>query len=518
MTMNKKAIDILFFFISFFLIFNNIPKVIQMNFLGGPVGNKLVFYPLFIGFVYTIYCQYKDKNVFINFDKFIKFILLYLAITFISLIFGLYNYPYYDLVINGPVTQIEKLPKVMAFLDGFGINIDQKVLIAFWMIARAIKGLLFEVIYTFGGAYMIYCWYHDNWKTAFNIMVKAVLVSLVFVFSYSVIEIFYLAGNQNAKEMLEFITPYIHIVKWNGTWYPPLLWNGQLRSIFSEPSFFGIYFAFATPILLYNLFKTKESLYKNANYIMLTLSLFCLFLTQARTAVALLIVEVFFLTLITVYIKKKDFFYNLVRIFLCIFIAFSCSIFYINNMLEKNVYRTSDMNSYLESNLVSLWEINERSNNARYSMWIADFKIGLDNLILGVGKSLRDAYIPDYLSEDSKNNNSEIKRWIKSREKWGILKAGFARLNEYTVRFAEMGILGLGLFLLPAFVLIRKMVSIIRYRSDLEKNLPYMFVTLALIGILVSGFSMSLNVFYCYWVLLGLGYAMCFGKDDEEKF
>lgn len=99
--MNKKIKNTLFVCISIFLIFNNIPKVIQMNFLGGSVGNKLVFYPLFIGFIYTICCQYKYKNIFANFDKFIKFITVYLVITFISLIIGLYNYPYYDLIING---------------------------------------------------------------------------------------------------------------------------------------------------------------------------------------------------------------------------------------------------------------------------------------------------------------------------------------------------------------------------------------------------------------------------------
>lgn len=129
--MNNKIHNILFFIISIFIIFNNIPKVIQMNFLGGSVGNQLVFYPLFLEFIYTIYCQYKYKNIFINFDKFIKFIAVYLAITFISLIAGLYNYPYYDMVINGPVTQIEKLPKVMVFLNSLGIHIDQKILIAF---------------------------------------------------------------------------------------------------------------------------------------------------------------------------------------------------------------------------------------------------------------------------------------------------------------------------------------------------------------------------------------------------
>ena len=64
--MNKKAINILFFLISLFLIFNNVPKIIQMNFIGGgTLGNKLVFYPLIIGLIYTIYCQYKHKNILI---------------------------------------------------------------------------------------------------------------------------------------------------------------------------------------------------------------------------------------------------------------------------------------------------------------------------------------------------------------------------------------------------------------------------------------------------------------------
>lgn len=106
--MNSILVDILFFFVSFLLIFNNIPQILQMNFIGGLIGDKLIFYPLIIGFIYTIYYQYKYKNILVNFEKFIKFILVYLTITFISLIIGLYNYPYYDLVINGPVTQIEK--------------------------------------------------------------------------------------------------------------------------------------------------------------------------------------------------------------------------------------------------------------------------------------------------------------------------------------------------------------------------------------------------------------------------
>ena len=95
-----KLCNIIFYIICFCLIFNNIPKILQMSFIGGGFGEKLSFYSLFIGFIYTIYYQHKYKNILINFDKFLKFMLVYLGVNFISLIIGLYNFPYYDLVDN----------------------------------------------------------------------------------------------------------------------------------------------------------------------------------------------------------------------------------------------------------------------------------------------------------------------------------------------------------------------------------------------------------------------------------
>lgn len=45
--MQYKLINIIFFLICFGLIFNNIPKALQMSFWGGPIGDKLVFLPCF---------------------------------------------------------------------------------------------------------------------------------------------------------------------------------------------------------------------------------------------------------------------------------------------------------------------------------------------------------------------------------------------------------------------------------------------------------------------------------------
>ena len=103
-----QCFNIFLYILIFTLIFNNIPKPVQLNFLGGPVGSKLAVYPLIAAFAYTFYCQYKYKDVFVDIKPFLKYILVFISIMLLSTIVGLFNYPYYDLVLNGPVNQIEK--------------------------------------------------------------------------------------------------------------------------------------------------------------------------------------------------------------------------------------------------------------------------------------------------------------------------------------------------------------------------------------------------------------------------
>ena len=514
---NKKVINGLFSVIVFTLIFNNMPKNIQIIFIGGLLQNKLIFYPIFIGLVYSIYCQYKYKNIFVSFNRFSKFIIVYLGGICISLIIGLYTYPYYDLILNGPITQIEKLPKVVKILNDFEIYIDEKILTILWIIQGRIKGALLEVLYTFGGAYMIYCWYHNNWQTAFKILIKAVLVTLIVVFGYCFIELFYLSGSEFAKNILITITPYFHIIKSNGTWWPPLLLTGQLRSIFAEPSYYGIYFAFVMPFLWYVFITVNKRYYKLISFSAIIFFTFCLFLTLARTAVALFCGEVFILFILTVYLKNKFIFKEITKIILAIVTAFTLSVLFISHLLVDNKYDINGIESYLETNLYSLGSTSQRSNNSRYSINIADFKIGLEHPLIGVGSGLRNAYIPDYLPEMAKDNG-EVKMWIQNQKEKGILRSGFPKLGEYTSRFAETGIIGLILFLIPPFVLLNKLYfKITNNVLSVYCRLPYVFFTISLIGIMASGLGDSINITYCYWVLLGLGYAMCFEKEDKNK-
>lgn len=101
-----------------------------------------------------------------------------------------------------PLSQIDKLPKVLVFFADHGVYLDEKQALGLWMIARTIKAAFLEALWCFGGAYMVYCWYHDDWRKAIKIVTKGVLAGLVVIFAYSSIELYYLSGFKAAENIL----------------------------------------------------------------------------------------------------------------------------------------------------------------------------------------------------------------------------------------------------------------------------------------------------------------------------
>lgn len=516
--MNSKYKDKLFLIVCVTLIFNTVPEPIQMGFLGGPVGSKLVFYPLIIGMLYTFWCDWKYKNILIKKKQIIKFLRVYIGIIFLSLLVGLIFYPFFNDIINGPIAQIEKLPRVLHFFNSKGIMVNAETLLPLWMIARMIKGFFLEIFYTFVAAYIFYCWYRNGWNTAFKIMINAILCSISILFLYSfLIEIPYLVGSEGCKSILEVINPFIHSIEDDGKWWPPLLWKGQLRSVFAEPSYFGIYTAFAMPFLWYMVYKNRILI----GLLLIFLLNFLLFLTKARTGFMLLLCEIVLLMLfLIIFERNRDFLKKTSSVILCILLSFVGSNLFMSTFINEKtntteVKVTTTMTEYIDSNATSLANPDKRSNRARYSIMEADLRIGLDYPILGVGRGLRNGYIPQYLPEKGKQNG-EVKMWLAFREKLGILKSGFPNLGEYTVRFAETGILGLITFLAPVLFLIFNMIKRLM-DNGFQYKLEYVMYLISLLGIIASGIGDTLNITYCYWVLLGLGYAMCFGKAGDEK-
>ncbi len=520
MEINYKLRNGIFLSICVLLIFNNIPKIIAPNFLGGEVlGDKLVFYPMFIGMIYTIYYQY---NIGVYFQTVGRFLGIYIIVVFVSMLLGLYNYPYYNIILQGPSNQIEKLPFIISFFSNIKIHINEQWLIGVWIVARAIKNLLIECIWTFGGAYMIFCWYYQDWQVAFQYIKKAVVCSISLLLVYCFIEVPALANQDWATHILVTINPFLHTIKNNGAWWPPLLWTGQqLRSVFAEPSYFGIYAAFAMPWLWEYSFNETCTRRTVLLYVIITAFSFCLFLTKARTALALFCGECVLLCLAVAWLRYKKYFYRLLILAGCIGIAFGGAIIFlsVNNQSNNNNNNNTgqnDVQAYMSDNLGSLASENKRSNQARYTTMKTNLRIGLDHPLLGVGTSLRNAYFSDYLPEDGRYND-EIQIWLIKQRELGILKFPIPGLSEYTKRFAETGIIGLLAYLLVPLVLLRKLLLIIvKNRNDYDTVSPYVFYTISLVGILTSGIGDSITITYCYWVLLGLGYAMCYGKRNGE--
>ena len=508
--LNKRVRNTLFFLMVFVLIFDSVPKPIQMNFIGGPVGGKLEFYPLMAAFIYSFYCQYRYRNVFVDFKVFCKYAAIFVGMMMLATIVGLIDYPYYDLILNGPADQIEKLPKVMSFLQAHGIFVEQKHLMQVWLIVREIKGVLLEVFWCLGGAYLVYAWYKDEWAQALRLAVRAVTCSCCVLLVYAIVEVLYLVGNETAKEILSFINPYIHPIVTSHGWWPPLLWKGQLRLVFPEPSHVGNYIAFGLPLIWYGYIQADTN--RRAALPLTMVMAFLVFMTKARTAYAMLAGMLLLLVCLIFWGRQYELLKKFAVLIVCVTIGF---VGYVSFVKTTSLSRANQAQSVvqrtLEDNLVSLASNNKRSNGARYGLLKAHFRTGLQHPLLGVGKGLTGVYVADNFTPEEAANG-EISSWIRYQEERGPMAAGYSMpdaMNEFVSRFSSTGILGLGTFLFPfAYVLLRLLKKWV-----IRKDLTAMMMMLALISSMMAGCNGSLNLMYAVWLLLGLSYAVAFGRE-----
>lgn len=495
---NRKICDILFSFIVFSLIFNTIPQIIRLNFIGGAFARQLAFYPVLIGLIYTGYCQWKYGNVLIHFRVYRRFIEAYMIVSLVSLFWGVYIYPYYEEVINGPTQQIDKLLHVLNWLQIHQIYIDEQKLVVFWMIARMVKSIFGEVLYGFTVAYMVFCWYANREKDLISVLKKGIFVSLCVVFIYSGIEIAYLNGCDWSKEILKVINPYLYDVKGRHNWWPPLLWPNQLRSVFPEPSNFSMWAAFVIPFFICAFFKNnKQVLISSGCCLFLLFGM--VFLTNSRTGVALLIGEIALLGAYVLWSRIRLFRVKFFLLLGILFVAFGMA------ALNDNIFQRTEgkvIQTYFEENVLSLGSQTQRSNRTRYGGIIADINIGMKHPLLGVGKGLASAYRAENYPEFALLA-TEVQMWLRDQKEQGILKEGLPGGSEYSARFAESGISGLALFLFPAIYLA---IELLKKFYTNHKNIESVCLFIALCGALASGINGALNITYCYWLILGIGY------------
>lgn len=541
--MNTKFIDFLFVIILISPPLKFANKIFTLpGFISGPFTTDLVAWPLIIGMVYTLYCQFKYGNIIVQWEKFKRFIIAYFVMLATSLVWGYISYPYFDLAFQLPHSGSGKAILVMDYLNSVGISISKESFIGFWMIVRSLKTILLSLFYTFGGAYMIYCWYHDRVGRAVQLIVNVTVGFLFVLAAYGLIEVCYQNGQMWAQKFLLFMWPILHSNPNPGHHFYPELMGARIRTLFLEASYFGIYLSFAIPILWWKMIKERGIKFWVLSALYVVLS-FELYLMQSRTASAIFIGELFLLAVGTLYIRKRKLLFNTLGLFLGALISFGGSMYFLeyyqvpvgvgsdvpvatkrleledNGLWEHNVRKSSQTANYLNDSLLSLVDTDqaknrEGSNHVRYGITLANIEIGLKhNCLLGVGSGLDTAYLYDEFRNDK---NEEIQRFIKQVDTEGLLNNGSPVMCEYTSQFMQAGIIGLAFFILPMmYVLFGLLMIFLRSKPDYNQSLVLLFIMLADIGISVTGFGNTLNITYCYWLLLGLSYAVYYRLKNE---
>ena len=167
--------------------------------------------------------------------------------------------------------------------------------------------------------------------------------------------------------------------------------------------------------------------------------------------------------------------------------------------------KSSISESSIVRTIKTVFSLSARSNSTRYGCTFAEFSIGFDNPILGVGDLYVDNYKPEAL-EKLGFSNGELSGWIYKQGETGLLNGTFASFNAFTSAFAEGGIIGVvletGLLL---FLVIVYCIRLFNSKIDFKTISIMIFSMLAVV--FAWGFSNNLQENYLYVIILGFGLA-----------
>lgn len=525
---SNKYIDSLIGLSFIFVIFPVIPMSLRIGFLGGEFSAKASFYTLFICLVYSVWLKRHSLLQYHLYWKELLYITLLGFSIAVSLVHGLINFPYYDLV-PGTNYMNHKLEAIIQLI--FNESVSEYTLSVIHFCFRALKNSLTQLIFTFGFSYLIFYWYKNRSETILKIVSKGSLISASLVVIFGVIELFYFGKQQWALSLLTYIRPIVHAIEINNTWWPPLFWPElQFRSLFPEPSFLGIYAVITIPFIWSIIFTSKNKKLVGLSFIILLLLEMITLLANSRTATVFLIIDYILLVFaLCIQFRNKKFIIHTVLVTLIGLLAFvgnvvyTSNVFYVQDASTKSINTTSttiknistqqvanEITSYGENNITSLSKKGGRSNNQRYGVMKADLDIFKENPLLGIGQGLRTPYVLNHLDEDTLNG-AEVKMWIENIKNKGLINISIPMLGEYTSRLSETGIMSFVLFMAPILLLLFRLL---KYIIQNLKDTFVIFFTIAYIECLLTGIGTTLNELYYFWILLGFGYALVYVKNS----
>lgn len=352
--------------------------------------------------------------------------------------------------------------------------------------------------------YIIWHMYYDKEEKLLPWVEKNVFILACLMEFYSIFELMWLKWGSNIGErFLTYVNPLLYDVASKSGWWPPLLWENQLRSICAEPSFFGVISALVIPVL----WKYQSQKNNITAYFFTLFFTIMVFATNSRTAVIILIGETILLILFGIYLHNRLLWKKIVMTVCSVAVAFVINIglghvpFLFAGTKTGELPQTVQnvVSAYVDSNIKSVASTSQRSNLTRLDIFKAHIAIIKDTPVFGKGY---DTYIPylEYYSDADLTKDQELNGFINNIHEKGFLKVDYPVVNEISLAGATMGIPGMILYLFPLMLIFYGMW---KYHKQLliEENI---FIIIALFGSVMAMFSTE--AFYSMYLCIGVLY------------
>ena len=203
--------------------------------------------------------------------------------------------------------QMDKLRYLLQNLHRMGMDINELTAMKVWLWVRFLKDCLSNTLLSYGVSIWIYHLYKEykakdeKYETLFSHITFAVSVLCLALIAYSVVEVGFLRGSKFCADILSGINPLLYDIGKTHGWWPQLLLPSRLRSLFAEPSFFGIASVLIVFVLMYKNLTTKKVFFG----VVLSAIVMMTVMTQSRTAIPLFLGQTGLLLLYVFAVDRK---------------------------------------------------------------------------------------------------------------------------------------------------------------------------------------------------------------------
>lgn len=380
------------------------------------------------------------------------------------------------------------------------------------MLIGTVKSLLLPLL---GIPFALYVMFHGKTKEyILDTVSRAAVLAASALCLYSLIEIpWLLTGNEFCAGLLKWINVHLYDIKTTHEWWPPLLWNGQLRSFTMEPSFFAIVSIFIVPFLWYRAFGLREKKIIG----LLILFTYMIFMTKARTAQATYLGELIMLAILSAWGRYQDWIDSLVKVFavtvitLGVNLSAPLAISYMGGRDDTaDMSMATEFEKYFSEDVLSAASVSKRSNLARIGNTVAVFHVGVEHPVFGIGTGFGSPYIADHIPVFAQDDQ-EICYWVALLRDKGFLASPIPMFNMFGTMLMCYGICGLLLFLMPLLFIMK---TVLTQAKKMLHQYGLVCVLVSLGGSIAC--LLSNYFFYTYPLVLGTT-LLLFSQDNENK-